>query len=115
MTQKAAICIALLQGDVLSIMTAFKQFNCTNLPREISRSVEKEFGVQISRTKRVFVSDYGEPGFFYQYRLNRDADYNQIGIAKMKESVKLHSPKSLPKSTIARQYSTFKSSSIILI
>lgn len=86
-TQIAAICHSLLQGEVLSIMTAFKQFNCTNLPREISRSVEQKFGVQISRTKRNFVSTYGEPGFYYQYRLNRSAEYNQIGIEKMREYV----------------------------
>lgn len=87
LTQKAAICHALLQGEVLSIMTAFKQFYCTNLPREISRSIEKEFGVQVSRTKRTSKSTYGEPGFYYQYRLNRDAKYNQAGIVKIREYV----------------------------
>jgi len=35
MTQLASICKALLDGEVLSIMTGFKDFGCTNLPREI--------------------------------------------------------------------------------
>jgi hypothetical protein len=41
MTQRAALCQALLNGEKLSIMDGFKKFGITNLPREISRGVEK--------------------------------------------------------------------------
>lgn len=84
MTQIAAICKALLDGNVLSIMTGFKMFACTNLPRELSRGVEKKFGVKISKERVDFVSKYGQPGFYFRYRLNR-TDYNKEGISKMYE------------------------------
>jgi hypothetical protein len=86
MTQKAAICKSLLKGEVISIMTAFKMFGCTNLPREISRSIEKEFKVKVSKTKKDFVSRYGQSGYYFEYRLNQTA-YNKPGIKKMKEYV----------------------------
>lgn len=90
MTQIAAIAKALLDGEVLSIMNGFKKFACTNIPREISRGIEQKFGVAISRTHKDFVSEYGEPGFYFQYRLNR-TEYNKEGIAKMEAYVKEHS------------------------
>lgn len=83
MTQIAAICKALLDGEILSIMTGFKMFSCTNLPRELSRSVEQKFGVIISKERIEFVSKYGQLGFYFRYRLNR-TDYNKEGIEKMK-------------------------------
>lgn len=87
MTQAAAIAKALLKGEVISIMTAFKQFGCTNAPREISRSIEKKFGVQVSKTPVKFKSKYGKEGVYYQYRLNH-TDYNADGIKKMIQYVK---------------------------
>ena len=47
MNQKAAICKALLEGETISILTGFKDFGCTNIPREIGRSVERAFGVVV--------------------------------------------------------------------
>lgn len=95
MTQTAAICEALLKGEVLSIMTGFKMFNCSNLPREISRSVEKKFGVIISRVRQDFISQYGQRhGYYYQYRLNKKIECNQIGIQRMRDYVKIQLGKS---------------------
>lgn len=82
MTQTAAIALALLKGDVLSIMNGFQLFACTNLPRELSRSIEKKFGIQISKDKVVHKSKYGQPGFYYRYRLNK-TKANGPGIARM--------------------------------
>jgi len=92
MTQKAAIAKALLDGEVLSIMNGFKLFACTNLPRELSRSIEKKFGVEISRDKVVFKSKYGQPGFYYRYRLNK-TESNAEGIKKLMEYCEKHIPK----------------------
>jgi len=84
MTQIAAIAISLLKGDVISIMTSFRQFGCTNAPREISRSIEKKFGVKVSKTPTSFKSRYGKSGVYYSYRLNRTG-YNLEGITKMRD------------------------------
>lgn len=92
MTQIAAIAKALLDGEVLSIMNGFKKFSCTNLPRELSRSIEQKFGVQISKTQKDFTSEYGQRGWYYQYRLNK-TPYNADGIKKMEAYVKEHCPK----------------------
>ena len=105
MTQIAAIAKALLDGEVLSIMNGFKKFACTNIPREISRSIEQKFDVEVSRVKKDFVSEYGEPGFYYQYRLNR-TEFNADGIAKMEAYVKEHSTQFQQKKsgTIVREH-----------
>ncbi len=84
MTQTAAICKALLEGKTLSIMTAFQMFSCTNLPRELSRSVEQKFGVIVSKVSVKFTSKYGQGGHYFQYRLNK-TEYNKPGIEKMRE------------------------------
>ncbi len=86
MTQVAAICKALLDGHTLSIMTGFQMFSCTNLPRELSRSVEQKFGVVISKDRVEFTSKYGQHGFYYRYRLN-SSEHNKEGIQKMREYV----------------------------
>lgn len=82
MTQTAAIALALLKGDVISIKTAFNQFGCTNAPREIGRSIERKFGVQVSKTPTKFKSRYGKSGVYFEYRLNRTG-YNLDGMSKM--------------------------------
>lgn len=87
MTQKAALCMALLKGEVLSIMVGFKWFSVTNVPREVSRQIEQPFGVAISRTKKEFISKYGQSGYYFEYRLNR-TEYNLPGIEKMEEYIK---------------------------
>jgi hypothetical protein len=86
-TQIAAICIALLKGEVLTIGSGFNKLHCSNLPREISRSVEQKFGVTISKDKTPFKSVYDDkPGYYFRYRLNR-TPANAEGVAKMTEYV----------------------------
>ena len=89
MTQIAALATALLKGEVVSIKTAFHLFGCSNAPREIGRSIERKFGVKVSKTPTKFKSRYGKSGIYYKYRLNK-TDYNQEGIKKMLEYVELH-------------------------
>jgi len=45
MTQRAAIAMHLLKGETLTIMEGYKLFACSNLPRELSRSIEQIFNV----------------------------------------------------------------------
>lgn len=86
MTAKASLCLHLLNGEVLNIKNVFNTIGYTNCPREISRMVEKPFGVEVSRTKREGKSKYGQPVTWFDYRLNR-TEYNKEGIEKMKEYV----------------------------
>ena len=92
MTQLASICKALLDGEVLSIMTGFKDFGCTNLPREIGRSVERKFGVVVDKTPTPFRSkrNPSHGGVYYRYRLPR-IKLNKEGIKEMKQYVKENS------------------------
>jgi hypothetical protein len=90
MTATAAIAKAFLEGHVLSIRTAFRDFGITNLPRECGRSIERKFGVILSRTKREGKSRYGQPCTWFEYRLPK-TDYNAEGISKMKVYVKENS------------------------
>lgn len=87
MTQKASIALALLKGEILSIRDGFDRFACTNLPREISRSIEKDFGVLISKTPTKFISRDNQSGHYYTYRLPK-TQYNALGIKKMLKYVK---------------------------
>lgn len=87
MNQKCAIIKSLLKGEVLSIMNGFKWFGCTNIPREIGRSIEREFGVEVSRVSKEGKSRYNQPVNYTEYRLNR-TDHNKEGIAKMEEYVR---------------------------
>lgn len=89
MTQTAEIALALLKGETISIMNAFNKFHCTNAPREISRGIEKPFGVTISRDKVDFVSKYGRSGYYYRYRLNK-TKANGPGIARMIHYCQIH-------------------------
>jgi hypothetical protein len=78
----AYLCRSLLRGEVLTIMDGFHRFNISNIPREISRSVEDKFDVVISRERVEFKTDIGLPGFFFRYRLNV-TEYNIPGINRM--------------------------------
>ncbi len=91
MTQIAAIAQSLLKGDVLSIMDGFHKFSVTNLPRELSRSIEKKFGVIISKSPTLFKSQYGHSGVYFKYRLNKDLEQNKKGIELMKIYIKTKS------------------------
>lgn len=87
MTQICALSKSLLRGEVISIMNAFKWFSITNAPREIGRSIERKFGVEVSRVKKDFISMYGQSGYYYEYRLNR-SEHNRDGILKMEIYIK---------------------------
>ena len=82
MTATAALCTALLKGQVVNIKNGFELFGITNVPREIGRSVERRFGVVVSRTQMQGKSRHGQECIWVNYRLNR-TEYNQEGIEKM--------------------------------
>lgn len=84
MTQLCAICISFLKGETNSIMTAFKKFNCTNLPREIGRSVIRKFKVEIQKVPVKFTSQYGHKGEYYNYTLLKTRT-NKEGRERMKQ------------------------------
>lgn len=86
MTAKAALAKALLDGRTLNIKNCFILIGLTNCPREISRMIEKPFGVIVSRVTREGKSKYGQPVTWMDYHLNR-TEYNKEGIKKMFEYV----------------------------
>jgi len=86
MTAKAALAISLLKGDVLNVKNCLTIVGLSNCSREISRMIEQPFGVQVSRTRRDSYSRYGQPIFWYDFRLNK-TEYNAPGITKMKEYI----------------------------
>jgi len=90
MTAKGALCLHLLKGEVLNIKNVFNLIGLTNCPREISRMIEKPFGVEVSRTRMEGKSKYGQAVSWTNYRLNR-TPYNEEGIKKMLEYVKSQS------------------------
>lgn len=83
MNQIASIARALIKGDVLTIMDGFSRFHCSNIPREISRSIEQKFDVEVSRERVEYKTEDGLPGHFFRYRLNH-TEYNLPGIERMK-------------------------------
>lgn len=89
MNATAALSKAFLAGRVLSIKTAFRDFGITNLPREVSRLIEKRFDVQIARVPRDGKTRYGIHCRWFEYRLPK-TPYNAAGIEKMREYVKEH-------------------------
>lgn len=91
MNATAALAKAFLDGRVLSIKTAFRDFGITNLPRECGRSIERKFGVQLARVKKEGKTRYGVPCSWYEYRLPV-TPYNTEGRLKMVEYVASHKP-----------------------
>lgn len=102
MTSKAALCKALLDGKVLNIKNGFELLGITNVPREIGRSVERAFGVIVSRTQREGHSRYGQAVTWVDYRLNR-TQYNKEGIEKMREYVREQVATANPKTDIQQR------------
>lgn len=93
MTQTAAIAQSFLNGETNSIMTAFRKFLCTNLPREVGRSIERKFGVTIHRTPVKFYSTFNKrKGIYYNYTLLKTSD-NKEGVKKMREYIKSQTDK----------------------
>lgn len=86
MTAKAALCKALLDGEVLNVKNCFTKIGLTNCAREIGRSVERSFGVIVSRTPRTGKNRYRGSVNWVDYRLNV-TQYNKPGVQKMKEYV----------------------------
>jgi len=82
MNTTVALVKAFLEGRVLSIKTAFRDFGITNLPRECSRLIEKKFGVELSRVRRCGKSRFGVRVSWFEYRLP-DTEYNAAGRKKM--------------------------------
>lgn len=87
MTAKAALAKALLKGEILNVRNCFQLIGLTNCAREISRMIEKDFDVEVSRTPQKGVSRYGNPCTWVNYRLNK-TEYNLPGIALMIAYVK---------------------------
>jgi len=98
MNAKTALGLALLQGKVLNIKNGFQQFGITNIPREISRLIEKPFGLRVSRTRKEGTTRYGQTVFWIDYRLNRTG-YNKEGIDKLKAYIQKQSASELPPKT----------------
>lgn len=79
----SAIAQAFLNGDVLTIKTAFKDFGTSNLPREVGRAIERKFKVRISKVPKKGKSRWGVPVRWHTYRLNKDDPENAAGIEEM--------------------------------
>lgn len=86
MNATTAIAKAFLEGKVLTIKTAFRDFGITNLPRECGRLIERKFGVELSRVQKVGKTRYGIRCTWNEYRLP-NTDYNKEGRLKMEEYV----------------------------
>lgn len=87
MTAKAALCKALLEGNVLNVKNCFKTIGLSNCAREISRMVEEPFGVEVSRTPMKGKSKYGTTVTWVDYYLLK-SKRNLDGIKKMKKYIK---------------------------
>lgn len=86
MNATTALAMAFLDGKVLTIKTAFRDFGITNLPRECGRLIERKFDVRLARVTKVGVTRYNVRCTWNEYRLP-DTDYNKEGRAKMEEYV----------------------------
>lgn len=86
MNATTALATAFLEGRVLTIKTAFRDFGITNLPRECGRLIERKFGVRLTRVKKKGTTRYGVFCSWNEYRLPA-TDYNAEGRKKMIEYV----------------------------
>lgn len=66
----ASLCFDLLNGKTVSIKTGFKSYGITNIPREISRAVEKKFDIVIDRKQINYTTEYGFSGYYFEYKLD---------------------------------------------
>lgn len=92
MNATTALAQAFLEGKVLSIKTAFRDFGITNLPRECGRLIERKFGVQLSRVRKDGKTRFGVYCSWFEYRLPT-TDYNAEGRTRMIEYVEKNTPK----------------------
>jgi hypothetical protein len=86
MTQIAALAKSLLSGEVISIKNAYFDYGISNIAREIGRSIERKFNVEVSRVKKEGISRYGQSIVWFEYRLNK-TDFNSKGIAEMSKYI----------------------------
>lgn len=84
MTSKAALVKYLLDGKVINIKNGFHLLSITNVPREIGRSIERAFDVEVTRVDREGVSKYKQPCVWVDYHLEKN-ERNKEGIKKMRE------------------------------
>lgn len=94
MNATTALGLAFLKGDVITIKTAFRDFGISNLPREVGRSIERKFGLEVTKLKKVGKSRYGVPCYYYQYRLST-APHNDEGRNKLIEYCEKNKQKEL--------------------
>jgi hypothetical protein len=90
MNQKAALAKALLDGETLSIKNAYFELGISNIAREVSRGIEKPFGVYITKIQCKGHDRYGGDVVWFEYKLNRLIEDNNPGIEKMKAYVNEH-------------------------
>lgn len=87
MNKKTALCLSLLKGDVINVANSIRLTGLSNPAREIPRSVEEPFKIQVSRSKVETKDQFGNYATYHNYRLNHTR-YNAKGIAEMKNYCK---------------------------
>ena len=87
MTASLALAKYLVDGNSVSILTAFKLFGISNCAREISRAVEQVYGVKVTKTPKTFKSRYGRVSVYFEYSLPKN-QVNKKGIQKIKDKLK---------------------------
>ena len=86
-SQRAALVKAMLDGQEISVMTAFKMLLMTNASREVNRSIihpETGFGAIVVKKRVDFISTYGKKGYYFTYKLDR-SESNKEAIKRMKD------------------------------
>ena len=79
MNAKTALLKILLNGETVNVKTCFRDTGLTNCAREVSRMVEKPFGVNLDREQIVSKSRYGCTVTYFNYKLPRNNE-NHHGI-----------------------------------
>lgn len=87
MNKKTALCLSLLRGDVINVANSIRLTGLSNPAREIPRSVEEPFKIQVSRSKVETKDQFGNYATYHNYRLNHTR-YNAKGIAEMQKYCK---------------------------
>lgn len=93
-TAKAALCKALLAGEVLNVRNCAEMIGLSNIAREIPRMVEDVFGVVVSRTHMTGKTRYGTNCNWTNYRLNFTS-HNAEGIKKMVQYIAENDPSAI--------------------
>lgn len=69
----------LIKGKKLSIYNAFTKFGISNISREVGRLIEKPFGIELKREKKVGKTQDGEPCYWFEYSAT---PLNKIALKK---------------------------------